>query len=158
MAEKPPLKLTAADVTPRVGSNYPPDLAKVVAGRAKRVLGDKFGLDQFGVNHVTLAPGAQSAHRHWHEVEDEFVYVLSGEITLRTDEGETLLTPGMCAGFKAGVPNGHCLVNLGTAPAAYLEIGTRSMTETAHYPDADLKAGKVDGKYWFTRKDASALG
>jgi uncharacterized cupin superfamily protein len=157
MAEKPPLMLTAADVAPRVGSNYPPDLAKVVAGRAKRVLGDKFGLSQFGVNHVTLEPGAQSAHRHWHEVEDEFVYVLSGVITLRTDEGDTALTSGMCAGFKAGVPNGHCLVNTSGEPASYLEIGTRSATETAHYPDADLKAGKSDGKYWFTRKDGTPL-
>jgi uncharacterized cupin superfamily protein len=157
MAEKPPVFLVAEDVVPRVGSNYPPDLAKAVAKRAKRVLGDKFGLDQFGVNHVTLEPGAASSHRHWHEVEDEFVYVLSGAITLRTDEGEQVLTSGMCAGFKAGVPNGHCLVNNTNEPAAYLEIGTRSQTESAHYPDIDLKAGKTDGKYWFTRKDGSAL-
>lgn len=157
MAEKPLVALAASEVAPRAGSNYPPDLAKVVAGRTKRVLGDRFGLDQFGVNHVTLEPGAQSSHRHWHEVEDEFVYVLSGEIMLRDDHGEQRLTPGMCAGFKAGVMNGHCLVNASTSPATYLEIGTRSLTESAHYPDTDLKAGKVDGKYWFTRKDGSAL-
>ncbi len=157
MAEKPPMFLDAQSVAPRIGSNYPPDLAKAVAGRAKRVLGDKFGLTQFGVNLVTMEPGAQSSHRHWHEVEDEFIYVLDGEVTLRNDEGEHRLTPGMCAGFKAGVPNGHCLVNLSAAPATYLEIGTRSATETAHYPDTDLKAGKTDGKYWFTRKDGSPL-
>jgi uncharacterized cupin superfamily protein len=157
MAEKPPMFLEAAALPPRVGSNYPPDLATAVAGRAKRVLGDRFGLSQFGVNHVTLEPGAQSSHRHWHEVEDEFIYVLSGEITLRNDEGEHRLTPGMCAGFKAGVANGHCLVNRSGQPASYLEIGTRSPTEAAHYPDIDLKAGKTGGKYWFTRKDGSPL-
>jgi uncharacterized cupin superfamily protein len=157
MAERAPTALTAIDVAPRIGSNYPPELAKAVAKRAKRVLGDTFGLSQFGVNHVTLEPGAASSHRHWHEVEDEFVYVLTGAITLRTDEGEQLLTPGMCAGFKAGVPNGHCLVNTSGEPATYLEVGTRSATESAHYPDIDLKGVKRDGKFTFTRKDGSAL-
>lgn len=157
MAEKPPAFLEASDIAPRVGSNYPPDLAKAVAGRAKRVLGDKFGLTQYGVNHVTLEPGAMSAHRHWHEVEDEFIYVLTGEIVLHDDDGEHLLTPGMCAGFKAGVPNGHCLINKTGVPATYLEIGTRSASEVAHYPDVDLKAVKGDGKFSFTRKDGSAL-
>ena len=157
MAEKTPAYLEATSVAPRVGSNYPPDLAKVVAGRDKRALGDRFGLTQYGVNHVTLEPGAMSAHRHWHEVEDEFVYVLSGEITLKDDDGEHLLTPGMCAGFKAGVPNGHCLVNKTDKPAVYLEVGTRSATERAHYPDVDLAAVKTDYKFSFTRKDGSAL-
>ena len=144
-------------VPPRVGSNYPPDLAKAVAGRAKRALGDRFGLTQYGVNHVTLEPGSASAHRHWHEVEDEFIYVLTGEIVLKDDDGEHVLTPGMCAGFKAGVPNGHCLINKTSQPATYLEVGTRSPTETAHYPDTDLKAVKTDYKFAFTRKDGSPL-
>jgi uncharacterized cupin superfamily protein len=157
MAEKPPTALNASDITPRVGSNYPPDLAKAVEKRAKRVLGDKFGLTQFGANHVTLEPGAWSSHRHWHEVEDEFVYVLTGTITLRSDEGETLLTPGMCAGFKAGVPNGHCLVNATAEAATYLEVGTRSPTETAHYSEVDMKAVKAGGKFSFTRRDGSPL-
>ena len=157
MAEKPPIALKAAEIVPRVGSNYPPDLAKAVEKRAKRVMGDKFGLTQFGVNHVTLEPGAWSSHRHWHEVEDEFVYVLSGTITLKTNEGDTLLTPGMCAGFKAGVTNGHCLVNTTVEPATYLEVGTRSATETAHYSEVDMKASKADGKFTFTRRDGSAF-
>lgn len=155
MAEKPPVALNAADIAPRVGSNYPPELAKAVAKRAKRVMGDKFGLTQFGVNHVTLEPGAWSSHRHWHEVEDEFVYVLTGTITLKTDEGETILTPGMCAGFKAGVANGHCLVNATEEAATYLEVGTRSPTEVAHYSEIDMRAEKKDGKFGFTKRDGS---
>lgn len=145
------------DVAPRVGSSYPADLAKAVAGRAKRVLGDRFGLAQFGVNHVTLAPGAASSHRHWHAVEDEFVFVIEGEITLRDDAGEHLLTPGMCAGFKGGVANGHCLVNWSGRPAVYLEVGTRSAQERATYSEADLAAEKKDHKWTFTRKDGTPL-
>lgn len=157
MADGKPATLAAISVEPRAGSNYPPDLAVAVAGRAKRVLGDKFGLTQFGVNHVTLAPGAASSHRHWHEIEDEFVYVLEGEVTLRDDDGEHLLTAGMCAGFKAGVENGHCLVNNTERPATYVEIGTRSAGERGNYPDADLQAVKTNFKWSFTRKDGSAL-
>jgi len=157
MSERPPKALQAEEVTPRIGSNYPPDLAKAVAGRAKRVLGDRFGLDQFGVNHVTLEPGAASSHRHWHEREDEFVFVLSGEITLHDDDGFHVLKPGMCAGFKAGTANGHRLVNRSAAPASYLEIGTRSSDERSHYPDTDLKAWKTGGKWHFSRKDGSEL-
>ena len=156
MAEVKPAAIAALSVEPRVGSNYPRGLAEAVAGRAKRVLGDRFGLDQYGVNHVTLAPGAASAHRHWHEREDEFVYVLDGVITLKDNAGEHRLTAGMCAGFKAGVPNGHCLVNKSEAPATYLEIGTRSPDEKASYPDVDLRAEKKDFKWSFTRKDGSA--
>lgn len=152
-----PVFLAAMAVEPRAGSNYPPDLAVAVAGRSKRALGDKFGLTQFGVNHVTLAPGAASSHRHWHEIEDEFVYVLEGEITLRNDEGEHILTAGMCAGFKAGVPNGHCLLNKTEQPATYIEIGTRSPDERGSYPDTDLKAEKKNFKWTFTRKDGSPL-
>ena len=157
MADGKRATLDAVSVEPRAGSNYPPDLAVAVAGRAKRVLGDKFGLTQFGVNHVTLAPGAASSHRHWHEIEDEFVYVLEGEVTLRDDDGEHLLTAGMCAGFKAGVENGHCLMNKTERPATYVEIGTRSADERGHYPDADLKAVKTNFKWSFTRKDGSPL-
>jgi len=157
MAEKPPAALWANEIAPRVGSNYPPDLAKAVAGRPKRVLGDKFGLTQFGVNHVTLEAGAASSHRHWHEVEDEFIYVLDGEIILQDEAGEHVLKPGMCAGFKAGVANGHRLVNRSEHPATYLEIGTRSPNERATYPDADLKAEKQNFKWAFTRKDGASL-
>ncbi len=147
--------LDAKTVTPRVGTNYLPQFAHVVQGREKRVLGDVFGLTQFGVNLTTLAPGSASALRHWHAREDEFVFVVSGEITLVDDLGEHVLTPGMCAGFKAGVANGHCLVNRSAGSASYIEIGTRSPDESAAYPDVDLKAVKVAGKWAYTKKDGT---
>jgi uncharacterized cupin superfamily protein len=123
----------------RTGTNYPPQFQNVVQGRDKSVLGDLVGLTQFGVNLTRLKPGAASALRHWHENEDEFVYVLEGELVLIEDEGETLLRPGDAAGFKAGVANGHHLVNKTQRDAVYLEIGTRAPTERAHYPDVDLE-------------------
>ena len=107
-------------------------------GREKRALGNVFDLTQFGVNLTTLAPGTWSAHRHWHDNEDEFVFVVEGEITLIDDAGEHLLKPGMCAGFKAGVANGHHLVNKTKTPVTYLEIGTRAPREQAHYSDVDM--------------------
>ena len=142
-------------VAPRVGTIYPPQFAGSVAGREKRALGDKFGLTQFGVNLTTLEPGGRSALRHWHEREDEFVLVIEGELVLVDDAGEHLMGKGMCAGFKAGVANGHCLLNRSKAPATYVEIGTRSADEVAHYPDVDLKAVKTAGKFTVTRKDGS---
>ncbi len=142
-------------IAPRVGTNYPAQHADVLAGREKRVLGDKFGLTQFGVNLTTLAPGSWSAHRHWHEKEDEFILVLEGEITLVDDLGDHILRKGMCAGFKAGIANGHCLVNKSKQPATYIEIGTRSPEEIAHYPDIDMKAVKTAGKFMMTKKDGN---
>ncbi len=123
----------------RTGTNYPPQFQNVVQGREKSALGDLVGLTQFGVNLTRLKPGAASALRHWHENEDEFVYVLEGELVLIEDEAETLLRPGDAAGFKAGVANGHHLVNRTQRDAVYLEIGTRAPTERAHYPDVDLE-------------------
>ena len=123
----------------RTGTNYPPQFQNVVQGREKSVLGDLVGLTQFGVNLTRLKPGAASALRHWHENEDEFVYVLEGELVLIEDEGEALLRPGDAAGFKAGVANGHHLVNKTQRDAVYLEIGTRAPAERAHYPDVDLE-------------------
>src|SRR5205823_4590693 len=108
---------------------------------------------QFGVNLTTLAPGSWSSVRHWHEKEDEFIYIVDGEISLVDNDGEHVLTPGMCAGFKAGVANGHCLVNRSSNSASYLEIGTRSPVENPTYPDHDIKAQKINGKWSFTRKD-----
>ncbi|MBC8038242.1 MAG: cupin domain-containing protein [Rhizobiales bacterium] len=157
MAKNGPSFLKTTDVQQRSGTNYPAAVAAVVAGREKRVLGDPFGLAQFGVNLTTLAPGSQSSHRHWHEREDEFIYVLDGEITLVDDAGEHLLTAGMCAGFKAGVADGHCLINRSKAPATYLEIGSRSPEERSTYPDTDLKGVKASGKWTFTKKDGSAF-
>lgn len=152
---KPAIKAT--DIPARTGTIYPPVYAGPLAGREKRALGDAFGLTHYGVNLTTMAPGTWSSQRHWHEQEDEFVYVLEGELTLIDDAGEHLLTPGMCAGFKAGVANGHHLVNKSRTPASYLEIGKRSDSEVCHYSEADMKAAKTGGKWQLTRKDGSAF-
>jgi uncharacterized cupin superfamily protein len=145
----------ALDLPARTTTIYPAQFAAELAGRAKRTLGDPFGLTQFGVNLTELAPGASSALRHWHEREDEFVFVISGEVTLVDDEGEHVMTQGMCVGFKAAVPNGHKLVNRSALPASYLEIGSRVEGDRAHYPEADLLAVKENGKYRLTRRDGS---
>lgn len=155
MAEERPSALRALDVPARTGSVYPPEFARDLSGRTKRALGDAFGLVQYGVNLTELAPGAASAQRHWHAIEDEFIYVIDGEITLVNDVGEHVLTAGMCAGFRAGVPNGHRLVNRSAAPALYLEVGTRSPADDVTYPDVDLVGVKQAGKYRFTRKDGT---
>lgn len=156
MADGKPAVMRAMDVAARTTTIYPPPYAAAMAGRAKRALGDVFGLSQFGVNLTVLAPGANSSARHWHEQEDEFVYILEGEAVLIDDAGEHVLTAGMCAGFKAGIANGHMLVNRSAAPVTLIEVGTRSAVETAHYPEADMHAVKVDGKFHITRKDGSA--
>ena len=127
-------------LTPKIGAGYPEPWASLSAGRAKRAIGLAAGISRFGVNLTTLAPGAWSSQRHWHTEEDEFVFVLEGEVTLVTDEGETLLTPGMSAGFKAGVANGHCLINKTDRPVTILEIGSRLPEDIVHYPDVDMRA------------------
>lgn len=149
--------LAASDVPPRTKpSNYPEPFASRVAGRQRQALGDAFGLSNFGVNRTTLKPGAMSALRHWHAVQDEFIYVLSGNPTLVTDAGETVLQPGMCIGFRAGEPDGHHLVNLSEEDVVYLEVGDRSPGDSGSYPDDDLKAVlENDGKWRFLHKDGS---
>ncbi len=149
--------IKALDLPARTSTIYPEVFAGELKGREKRALGDHFGLSQFGVNLTALAPGAWSAQRHWHEREDEFIYVLDGEIVLVDDAGEHVLSAGMCAGFKAGNGNGHRLVNKSGQRASYLEVGTRSATEFIHYPDIDMKAAKVDGKWVLTRKDGTGF-
>ena len=116
-------------------------------------LGIAAGLDQFGVNLTTLKPGAASALRHWHEKEDELVYVLNGEVVLVEDGGETPLKAGDAAGFKANVPNGHHLINRSDRDAVYLEIGTRSKHERAEYPDVDMRIVRDDAGARYTHKD-----
>lgn len=136
-----PLMLPALDpstVGELRGSSYPEPFKSRMGDRAKRRLGDACGLSQFGVNLVTLGPGGQSALRHWHSHEDEFVYVLSGEVVLVTDAGEQLLTAGMCAGYPAGRRDAHHFLNRSPAPARYLEVGSRLPQDLAHYPDDDL--------------------
>ena len=132
---------------------YPPPFDRAVYGRERRRLGNAAGLNQFGVNLTTLHPGAASALRHWHENEDELVYVVQGEAVLIEDGGETVLKPGDAAGFKANTPNGHHLVNRTQGDVVYLEIGTRSKHETASYPDVDLVAVRDDAGMRYTRKN-----
>ncbi len=119
-------------------TGYPEPFRQIVLGRSRKRLGNAVGLDQFGVNLTTLKPGAASSQRHWHAAEDELIYVLQGEIVLCEDGGEITLRPGDAAGFKAGVANGHCLVNRSSADAVYLEIGSRSAREHVEYPDIDM--------------------
>ena len=155
MSEKSnPVAVTAADVPARSRpSVYPEPFASRMAGRAKRQLGDLFGLTNFGVNLTRLAPNAVSALRHAHTKQDEFVYILQGRPTLHTDEGRTQLSPGMCAGFKAGTGNGHRLINETTEEVVYLEVGDRTPADEGSYPDDDLKALLVEGKWKFVHKD-----
>jgi uncharacterized cupin superfamily protein len=137
----------------RTTSIYPPEFEGVVRGREKTALGSVVGLTQFGVNLTRLKPGAASGLRHWHEAEDEFVYVLEGEITLIEDDGETVLKPGDAVGYKAGVANAHHLVNKSARDALYLEIGTRAVKERVHYADADLLYEKDEKSFRFTHKN-----
>ena len=132
-------KVDIAKAVVRTKGVYPQPYTSITDGREKAALGNVAGLTQFGVNLTRLKPGAASARRHWHEQDDEFVYMLEGELVLIEDGGETVLKPGDCAGFKANVANGHHLVNRTQRDALYLEIGTRAPSERAHYPDVDLK-------------------
>ena len=157
--EKKRTAFVAAQAPPRAKpSNYPAELLAKVAGRDKRPLGDPFGLTNFGVNLTRLAPGSASSLRHAHAKQDEFVYVLEGAPTLVTNSGETLLKPGMCAGFKAGTGDAHHLVNRGAADAVFLEVGDRTPGDAVRYPDDDIQAALgPDGKWKFSRKDGTAF-
>ncbi|MEM6384239.1 MAG: cupin domain-containing protein [Pseudomonadota bacterium] len=159
--------IAASELSPRTSTIYPEPFASTTKGRAKRALGDQFGLDQFGVNHTTLAPGSASALVHYHSCEDELVYVLSGTPTLETDEGKTLLRPGDVIGFKGGVSEGHRIINDSNAPATILEIGTRRPdVDEVDYPEVDLRYGTNSDPQAgrdgvpvriFTRKDRTPL-
>lgn len=145
-------KIDISSIPVRTGSGYPAELRKAVVGRERRALGDAGGLTQFGVNLTRLRPGAASSLRHWHDAEDELVYILEGELVLVEDDGETVLGPGDAATFKAGVANGHHLVNRSDRDALLLEIGTRSSRERCHYPDVDLAFVQDEAGERFTRK------
>ena len=145
-------KIDVSAIPLSTGSSYPEHFREMVKGRERKALGDAGRLTQFGVNLTRLKPGAATAHRHWHEQEDELVYILEGELVLIEDEGETLLRAGDAAAFKAGVANGHHLVNRSESDAVLLEIGTRSKAERAHYPDIDLAFVSDDGGRHFNRK------
>jgi uncharacterized cupin superfamily protein len=150
-----PKAIKATDAPKREGSRYPSPHNEICKGRTKHILGDVFGLSQFGVNVAIIEPGAWSSQRHWHEEEDEFIFVLEGEITLCDDTGDHILTPGMCAGFKAGNRNGHCLKNLTDRAVTYLEVGTRSSNEQAWYSDIDMKVSIVNRVSKYTSKDGT---
>lgn len=153
---KPPIAVDAAASPLRaVRTTYPEPFASRMDGREKHVLGDQFGLRNFGVNQTTLAPGGESALMHRHSRQDEFIYILVGRPTLVTDRGDVQLAPGMCAGFPAsGIA--HQLVNRTGDPVVYLEIGDRTAGDEAHYPVDDLVARSApDGKRVFEKKDGT---
>jgi uncharacterized cupin superfamily protein len=150
------LKLPALDpmtLEPRTGSGYPEPYRSRVVPREKRALGNALGLARIGINHTILPPGKESSMRHWHSHEEEFIFVLSGEVWLRTDAGEQLLEAGMCCGFPLGTRDGHQLVNRSDAPAIYLEVSNRDPADTAEYSDVDM----VYQRGVFTRRDGSGF-
>ena len=136
-------------------SNYPEPFASRMTGRQKRALGDLFSLSNFGVNLTCLAPNAESALRHSHTKQDEFIYILEGSPTLCTDEVRTQLFPGMCAGFKAGTGNAHYLINETSEEVVYLEVGDRTPGDEGIFPDDDIKASLENGKWKFTHNDGT---
>ena len=152
----PPIAIEATAAAPRTRpTNYPEPFASRMAGREKRPLGDLFGLQRFGVNLTWLAPGAQSALRHRHSLQEEFVYVLEGEPTLVTDAGETRLRPGLCAGFAAGGISHH-LVNRSARDVVFLEVGDRPPGDEVSYPADDIQAVMgEDGRWRFAHKDGT---
>ena len=151
-----PMAMEASEVPPRDWvSNYPKQFAARVEGRQKRQLGEFFGLQNFGVNLTRLAPGAISALRHAHTRQDEFVYIVSGRPTLNTDQGRLQLSPGMCAGFRAGTGNAHHLRNDTVDEVLYLEIGDRMPGDEVSYPEDDLQVVRVGGKGHYAHKDGT---
>lgn len=148
-----PLSLPESNAT-----GYPEPYRSDNQRRWNRRLGDHAGLTNFGVNLTRIVPGGQSSSRHWHSRQDEFVYVLSGEVVLETDAGEEVLRAGTCAGFPAGTQDGHRFLNRSDIDALLLVIGDRTRGDEVGYPDIDMHARMdADGRYRFTRKDGTAL-
>jgi uncharacterized cupin superfamily protein len=146
-------KVDIATVPVRIGTGYPAPFNDACAGRTRQRLGDAGGLQAFGVNLMTLPPGKWSSQRHWHSHEDEFVYVLSGELTLVEDNAETVLRSGDCAAFPKGSGNGHHLQNRSSAIAVYLEVGSRHPDDLTTCSDVDMMSFNRDGA--FVHKDGS---
>ncbi|WP_306252364.1 cupin domain-containing protein [Parvularcula sp. IMCC14364] len=151
----PKIDIDAIDV--RKTCAYPAPYASHCDGREKQALGNAGHLDQFGVNLTRLKPGAASAHKHWHAREDEFIYMLKGEAVLIEDDAETILRAGDAAAFKAGVENGHMLVNRSGQECLFIEVGSRMEDDITSYTDesVDMQAFKVDGDWEFRRKDGT---
>ena len=151
-----PPALDPTRIEPRSSSGYPEPYRSRVLPREKRALGDALGLTKIGVNLTTLFPGKESSMRHFHTHEDEMVFVIEGEVVLRSDEGEQVLTAGTCAGFPAGKGNGHQLVNRSDRPARYLEISNRDREDSADYSDVDLAYRKgAQGQAIYSRKNGT---
>ncbi|MEQ1570028.1 MAG: cupin domain-containing protein [Myxococcota bacterium] len=146
-------KVDLQGVPVKVGAGYPEPFAAACAGRTRQRVGDAGGLQDFGVNLMSLPPGRWSSQRHWHSHEDEFVYVLEGQLTLVEDGGETVLGPGDCAAFPKGSGDGHHLQNRGEIPAVYLEIGSRHPDDRTTCSDIDLRSDNRDGR--FVRRDGT---
>jgi uncharacterized cupin superfamily protein len=150
-----PVAVHSNDVPKRaIASFYPEQFYLRVLGRERKQLGEVFGVKNFGVNLTRMKPNSESALCHRHSKQEEFVFILEGEVTLVTDKEETVLTPGMCAGF---VPNGslHHLINKSDKDVVYLEIGDRTPGDEVEYPNDDLKAEEIGGKWVFTHKDGT---
>jgi uncharacterized cupin superfamily protein len=147
--------LDPSSLTPRTDSGYPEPFRSRVLPREKRALGDALGITLFGVNLTTLMPGRESSMRHWHTHEEELIYVLSGEVVLRTDSGEQTLVAGQCVGFPLGTRDGHQLVNRGSAPAVYLEISNRDSRDEAQYPDVDMHFNHPAAPGKFSHRDGT---
>ena len=151
---KPPF-IVANEVPARNSCGYPEPYKSQCMPREKRALGDVFGLTKIGINLTTLPPGKSSSMRHWHTREDEFVYVVEGEVVLVTDEGEHVLRAGMCVGFPAGDTNGHHLVNRSAEPARYFEVSNRDDADGAEYTDPAVDLAYRNGA--MVRRDGSPL-
>ncbi len=147
-------KLDLTTIAANTGSDYPAPFHQPVAGRVRQRLGDAGGLTQFGVNRIELPPGCWSGQRHWHAAEDEFVYVIAGEVVLVTDKGEEVLRAGDCAAFPANTPNAHHLINRGAVAAVCLEVGSRGAAERVVYADIDLVFDAASDAYF--HKDGTA--
>ena len=150
-------KLDLSNVPMKTGSGYPGSLAAKVGARSQQRVGHAGGLSQFGANIVTLPAGALSSLRHWHEQQDEILIVLSGELTLVDDTGETPLKAGDVCTFPAGEANGHMIVNNSETDGRFFVVGTHTATETGWYSDLDMMVTAGNGRFSFTRKDGSPL-
>lgn len=146
-------KIDIAPIPVRTGSGYPPPYDAPCAARTRKRLGDAGGLQDFGINLMTLPPGGWSSQRHWHSHEDEFVYVLQGELTLIEDDGETILRAGECAAFPKSSGNGHHMINRSDEIAVYLEVGSRHPDDLTTCSDIDMMSSNADGR--FVRKDGT---
>jgi len=150
-------KIDIARIPGRPIASYPKEFAPVISGREKRRIGDAAGLTQFGVNITRITPHSASALRHAHEQEDEFIYVIEGELVLQENDGETVLKPGDAAGFKAGSGNAHCLINRTDRDAVYFEVGTRAKSERVQYPDVDFVMERDEQGRRFFRKSGEPI-